>query len=69
MYRVEDIEVIRHNMHSLIDKSHNEYKTNYEPTTKEISNVYQTIKNYIIKNKNILYGGFAQNILLMKKKT
>ena len=68
MYRVEDIEVIRHNMHSIIDKSHNEYKTNYEPTTKEISKVYQTIKNHIIKNKNILYGGFAQNILLMKKK-
>ena len=67
MYRDEDINEIRSNLNTIIDKSYTEYKTKYEPNTEEVSQVYSFIKKYIIKNKIIVYGGFAQNILLMSK--
>ena len=67
MYREEDLNDIKLNINNIIDKSHNEYKKINEPTLDEISKVYNSIKEYIIKNKKIVYGGFAQNILLMNK--
>jgi len=67
MYRDEDIVDIKLNVSKIIDKSYNEYKTVYEPTLDEMSKVYKSIKDYIIRNKKIVYGGFAQNILLLNK--
>jgi len=67
MYRIEDLEKINKNIDRIKDEAEKEYKTYYEPTLKEIGLVYDAIKNYIKKTKKIVYGGFAQNILLMSK--
>lgn len=67
MYRVEDIDKIEKNIDKIKDDAAKEYKSLYEPTLKEISDVYSSIKNYIKKKGKIAYGGFAQNILLTAK--
>lgn len=67
MYRLEDIEKINDNIKEIKDNAAKEYKTYYEPTLNELSNVYNAIKNYIKRNKKIVYGGFAQNLLIGKK--
>jgi hypothetical protein len=67
MYQSEDIDIINSKLDSIINKSYDEYKKHYEPTTTEISKVYASIKKYIIQKKFKVYGGFAQNILLMDK--
>ena len=67
MYRLEDIEKINDNIKDIKDNAATAYKTYYEPTLNELSNVYNSIKNYIKKNNKIVYGGFAQNLLIKKK--
>ena len=67
MYRNEDFEKINKNIDKIKDEASKEYKTFYEPTLKETSNVYTSIKNYIKRKGRIAYGGFAQNLLVMKK--
>lgn len=67
MYRLEDIEKINDNIKDIKDNAATAYKTYYEPTLNELSNVYNAIKNYIKKNNKIVYGGFAQNLLITKK--
>jgi hypothetical protein len=67
MYRDEDIEQIKLNLKNITNNAMTEYKTNYEPTIKENSEVYKAIKKYIEKKNRIVYGGFAQNILIMAK--
>ena len=67
MFRDNDIDDI--NIH--IDKIKNDaamkYKMNYEPTLQENMKVYKVIQNYIKKNERIIYGGFAQHLLIKKK--
>jgi hypothetical protein len=67
MYRVEDMEKIEKNIDKIKDEAAKEYKSLYEPTLKEISEVYSAIKNYIKKKGKVAYGGFAQNMLLTAK--
>ena len=67
MYRNEDIEKIEANIDKIKNDSTVEYKTHFEPTIKEISKVYNAIKNYIINKKKVVYGGFAQNLLIITK--
>jgi hypothetical protein len=67
MYRVKDIESIEKNIDKIKDDAAKEYKSLYEPTLKEISDVYSAIRNYIKKKGKVAYGGFAQNILLTAK--
>jgi hypothetical protein len=67
MYRTEDMEKINQNLSKIKDDAAKEYKTFYEPTLLEMSKVYNAIKNYIKKNNKIVYGGFAQNLLIIKK--
>lgn len=67
MYREEDLVKIEENYDKIRNDSAKEYKTYYEPTLTEISNVYKAIKNFIRKNKRIVYGGFAQNMLIKIK--
>lgn len=67
MYRVEDMEKIEKNLDKIKDDAAREYKSLYEPTLNEISEVYLAIKNYIKKKGKVAYGGFAQNILLTAK--
>ena len=67
MYRYNDIEKIDQNIDKIIDGAAKEYKTLYEPTLKEMGEVYSFIIDYIKKNKRVVYGGFAQNLLVMQK--
>jgi hypothetical protein len=67
MYRIADIDKIDKNLDKIKDEAAKEYKTLYEPTLNEISEVYGSIKNYIKKKGRVTYGGFAQNLLIMKK--
>ncbi len=67
MYRVEDIEKISKSLDKIKDDAAKEYKSLYEPTLHEISEVYKSIKNFIKKKGRVAYGGFAQNLLIMKK--
>jgi hypothetical protein len=67
MYRYNDIEKIDKNIDTIIDDAAKQYKTLYEPTLKEIGEVYSFIINYIKTNKRVVYGGFAQNLLVMQK--
>ena len=67
MYRNEDIEKINKNIDKIKDDAAKEFKTLYEPTIKETSDIYTSIKNYIKRKGRIAYGGFAQNLLVMNK--
>jgi hypothetical protein len=67
MYRDEDIDQIKLNVDSIAEKAMMIYKTTYEPTLKESKDVYNDIIEYIKTNKKIIYGGWAQNSLIMLK--
>jgi len=67
MYRYNDIEKIDKNIDTIIDGAAKQYKTLYEPTLKEMGEVYSFIIDYIKRNKKVVYGGFAQNLLIMQK--
>jgi len=67
MYRKEDMEMINQNLSKIKDDAAKEYKTFYEPTLSEMSKVYNAIKKYIQKNNKVVYGGYAQNLLIIKK--
>jgi hypothetical protein len=67
MYRLKDIEIINQNIDKIKESASVEYKTNYEPNLDEISNIYSTIINYIKENELLVYGGFAQNMLIKVK--
>lgn len=67
MYRNEDLIKINEKIDMIKDESFKEYKTNYEPTLEENSKVYKAILNYIKKNNLLIYGGFAQNLLVKIK--
>lgn len=67
MYRLEDMEMIDKNLDKIKDDSAHAYKSKYEPTLNEMTKVVKVIKDYLVKNKKIAYGGFAQNLLLKKK--
>lgn len=67
MYRIDDIDMINKNLSKIQDEASKEYKTKNEPTLAETSSVYNSIKEYIKKNKKLVYGGFAQNLLIQNK--
>lgn len=67
-YREEDINIITDNLKILEGKANRRYLENYEPTIDEINSVYSIIKQYIIDNNLIIYGGYAQNALIKEKK-
>lgn len=67
MYRNEDIEIIKMNIDNITEEAMLVYKTNYEPTLKENKEVYAEILNFIKKKNRIIYGGYAQNQLILVK--
>ena len=64
MYRIKDVEAIREVMPELSDKIQETKLQILSPTIREINSVNSIIYDYIIKNKRIVYGGFAQNKLI-----
>ena len=67
MYRSEDIIKINDNIDKIKEDAQFEYKKVNEPTFKETSNVCKEIINFIKKKKRVVYGGYAQNLLIMDK--
>jgi hypothetical protein len=67
MFRNNDLIKIEENINIIKDKAAKEYKTSFEPTLNELKRVYNVIKDYIRKRSIIVYGGFAQNLLIIDK--
>lgn len=67
MYRKIDIDDITQNLSKIQEEAFKEFRSKNEPDIREISDVYLVIKNFIKKNNKIVYGGFAQNLLLQIK--
>jgi hypothetical protein len=67
MYRNEDIIDINNNIKDIIENANILYRNNNDPTFKEIYNCFEFIKTFFIKKKRILYGGYAQNLLIINK--
>lgn len=67
MYRVEDIEKIHSSISDIKVKASEIYKKTFPPTYKENSDVCKVIKQYIIDNNCIVYGGLAQHLAIKNK--
>jgi hypothetical protein len=67
MYREEDINIIKNNIDNIAQDAMTIYKTNYEPTLDESNKVYTELLNFIKEKKRIIYGGYAQNSLILMK--
>ena len=67
MFRDNDIDDINIHIEKIKNDAAMKYKSNYEPTLDENTKVYKVIQNYIKKNSRIIYGGFAQHLLIKKK--
>ena len=67
MYRPEDILKINENLDKIKDDASYEYRKENEPTLDEIAKVCNEIINYIKKKERVVYGGYAQNLLIMSK--
>ena len=67
MYRLEDIDHVKKNIHAIQETSLINFRTKYEPTISEYKEVRNHILEYIKINKKIIYGGYAQNKLIEVK--
>lgn len=67
MYRNDDIEKIKLNLDNIVEEAMTIYKTNYEPTFDESRKVYIELLNFVKDRKKIIYGGYAQNGLILMK--
>ena len=67
MYRPEDILKINDNINKIKDDAIYEYKKKNEPTLDESSEICKIVIEYIKKKQRIVYGGYAQNLLIMNK--
>lgn len=69
MYRQKDLEIIKTNLNQIEDKAAEIFlKKFHEPNLEEMTSVYDIIKKFIRDKKRIVYGGYAQNELIKKKK-
>jgi hypothetical protein len=64
MYRSEDYELIKSKIDELSENATKIYLNTYEPTLDEFKSVYEIIKNFIREKKRIVYGGYAQDLLI-----
>ena len=67
MFRNEDIENITENIDNIKNNAIMKFKDSYDPTIHENIEVYKIIQNYIKEKKRIIYGGFAQHLLIKHK--
>ena len=68
MYRQKDFEKIKDNINNIENKALEFYiKNHVDPSIEEYKEVINLIKKMVIKNKLIVYGGYAQNELILKK--
>lgn len=67
MHREEDIDIIQKNIDNIIQEADMIYKMNIEPTIDESKEVFKEILSFIKNKKKIIYGGYAQNSLILLK--
>lgn len=67
MYRIIDENIIIKNLDNLEENAATISMSKYEPTKDERNNVYSDIIKFIKEKKRIVYGGYAQNSLILKK--
>lgn len=68
MYSKKDIPFLKEKIHDIAVDAEIMFKEQYmQPTFTELEKVYKIIKDFIIKNKRIVYGGYAQNSLIKSK--
>ena len=67
LYSNEESKLIEANIEDIKIAARRKELNTLEPTQKEFDNVMKVILDYIVKNRRIIYGGFAYNQLLIKK--
>jgi len=68
MYRQKDLETIKNNINEIENKALDIFIKNHnDPTIKEYNDVINILKKFFKKNNLIVYGGYAQNDLILKK--
>ena len=65
--RDKDVEIVSKNIDKIIDRAIEQKKQLIGPTNEEYNKIINIILNYIKKNNRIIYGGYAQNVLIKKK--
>lgn len=68
MYRTQDITDIKAKLDDLSKESDKIRLNTYEPTLNQLDKIYQDLYKYAKEHKLIIYGGFAQNLLIKNKK-
>ena len=64
LYRAKDIDAIRDAIPKIKDEIQKIKLEKFEPTLKEINHVNNLVHKFIKNKKRIVYGGFAQNLLI-----
>ena len=67
MYRIIDENIIIKNLDNLEENAATISMSKYDPTRDERNKVYSDIIKFINERKRIVYGGYAQNSLILKK--
>ena len=67
MYRPEDISKINQSIEKIKEDAQMEYKKFNEPTLDESSKICHEIIDFIKRKDRVVYGGYAQNLLIMSK--
>ena len=64
MYTQKDIDAIKEEMPKIKDEIQKIKLNKFDPTLKEINYVNSLVHEFIRNKKRIVYGGFAQNLLI-----
>ena len=68
MYNKKQLDDINLNLDKVIKESNSRYIKNYKiPSLDEYNNIKKDILEYIKENKLVIYGGYAQNMLISQK--
>lgn len=67
LYRAKDIDAIRDTIPKIKDEIQQIKLEKFDPTLKEINYVNKLVHQFIKNKKRIVYGGFAQNLLIKIK--
>ena len=66
MFRQKDHSIIKENIYEIEEKAYDLFMRNHhQPSIKEYQDVIKLIKDYIKKTNLIVYGGYAQNELII----
>lgn len=67
MYTLKDLEIVKNNIDPIIDKIEFDKLNIYEPTREQQMKVINVVLQYLKEKKRKIYGGTAQNKLVMHK--